>query len=138
MGTSKTQGKISIYRSTHNGGKIVLEIKDESSRSIFLNAEMGFEDFAKCVTGLSEVSVLFSLHNAENVGKRKIVEDRQVVYFGQHTDKETMSQWLKDNCQEDGWILDTYLGSKKSVEVVDGGVILLNYRVYKYVSEKEN
>jgi hypothetical protein len=43
-----------------------------------------------------------------------------------------LEQWLQDNAQEEGWIIDHYLGSQSSIDHMDGKTFL-NYSVHKYV-----
>jgi hypothetical protein len=48
-----------------------------------------------------------------------------------HSDREKMSKWIEDNCKEEGWRIDSYLGSQSSIGHRDGKTVL-NYSVYRY------
>jgi hypothetical protein len=72
------------------------------------------------------------LRGLEFVGKLRVSEPRRIEYPSNDSNREKMTQWLKDNAQEKGWIVSTYLGSQGSVERKDGK-IFLNYHVTKYI-----
>lgn len=117
--------------SRRSDDKIVISIEDEASRTEFVEVKLSPHDFAMAVTGLSFVKVTGSVRGLENVGKKKVTEKRSVVCPLDSYDKKDLSAWLEQNCSEQGWLLNTYLGSQGSVEYVDGGR-KLNYSVYKY------
>lgn len=120
--------------SRRSSDKIVISITDEASRSEFVEVELSPHDFAMAVTGLSFVKATGSVRGLENVGKKKVIEKRSVVCPLNSYDRKNLSAWLEQNCSEQGWLLDTYLGSQGSIENVDGGR-KLNYSVYKYVPD---
>ena len=128
------EGSVSIGRCNH--GYINIRIRDKASRGDFVDVRMSAEDFAGCITGLAEQDVVGSVKGLEYVGKNRITEARQALYPGKSYDKVMLAQWLRDNKQEDGWILSTYLNSQSSIQSVDGGT-QLNYSVTKYVDNVE-
>ncbi|WP_272677553.1 hypothetical protein, partial [Providencia sp. PROV076] len=77
-----------------------------------------------------------TVNELENVGKKKITENRSVICPIRSYEKGILRDWLINNKQEDGYILDPYLGSQSSIQMCDEGTVL-NYRVIKYV-EVEN
>lgn len=87
------------------------------------------------ITGLYSSDITAEVSGLDRVGKLKVRHPRRTEFTGDRKiayDKDGLSNWLKENHQEDGWILDTYLGSQRSRENV-GDKIFLNYAVYKFV-----
>ncbi len=131
----KINAAITISR--HHGnreGKIGITIRDEKSRIQFVDAEIGLSDFAEALTGLAEVPVNAEVRGLEFVGKVKVREDRSIVCPLACYDREKLSQWLRENAKEEGWMIDDYLGSKGSTESHEKGQ-LLRYAVFKFVDE---
>ncbi|EMA4781886.1 hypothetical protein U3C50_001606 [Providencia rettgeri] len=128
------KGKLTISRPSYgdNREKINIVVRDQASRLKFLSIEIDYADFTKCITGLSEVSCDLTVNGLENVGKKKITENRSVICPIRSYEKGILRDWLINNKQEDGYILDPYLGSQSSIKMCDEGT-LLNYRVIKYV-----
>lgn len=126
------KANISISRDSSN--KMRLRVQDETSRATFLEMEFSMADFMQALTGLAYTDAakaeVFAL---DVVGKQKVTEARSVVFPGVSYDRNEMSAWLKQNCQEEGWRLDSYLGSQSSIYQRDGKTVL-NYHVYRYVS----
>jgi hypothetical protein len=52
--------------------------------------------------------------------------------------KEVLSRWLKDNAKEEGWHINAYLGSQKSI--IGSGYgdvpVILNFHYYRYVESQ--
>lgn len=125
---------VSLTRDNHC--MYTLQVGDESSNTPIVKIRLTGEQFAFMVTGMymSELKAECSNH-LDRVGKKKIRESRSVVfpkdYPGNREDKEL---FIRDTCQESGWIVDSYLRSQSSVSY-KGGETILNYSVYKFVSE---
>ncbi len=130
------EGKISITRPSYGDGRnvIAIEIYDPASRTAFCRMQIDMADFAAALTGQSQMPVEMELRGLQNVGKKKITESRIALYPERLSNKEILAQWLKDNHQEEGWIIDTYLGSQRSISYKENG-IELRYSVYKFVDE---
>lgn len=128
------KGKLTISRPSYgdNREKINIVVMDQASRLKFLSIEIDYADFTKCITGLSEVSCDLTVNELENVGKKKITENRSVICPIRSYEKGILRDWLINNKQEDGYILDPYLGSQSSIQMCNEGTVL-NYRVIKYV-----
>ena len=123
--------QISIGRISNDTISIVIE--DESSRVKFLTIHMIPHDFAMALTGLSSVEVQAEVKNLVAVGKQKVSENRCVFYTGENKyDRKVIQEWLIATQQEQGWIMDSYIGSQSSIQHIDDKV-KVNYRVYKYV-----
>ncbi|MBQ0339640.1 hypothetical protein J9236_00095 [Providencia rettgeri] len=128
------KGKLTISRPSYGDDreKINIVVKCDVSKLRFLSLEIDYADFAKCITGLSEVDCELEVSGLENVGKKRITEQRSVICPIKSYEKRVLRDWLINNKQEDGYILDPYLGSQSSIKMCDEGTVL-NYRVIKYV-----
>lgn len=131
MSTKVIIGDISCCRDNHN--RIHIEVKCDASNVRFLDIHLSAEQFGKLVTGayLSEIPV--TVNQLDKVGLSKVVESRSVIYPKEFGNRDEQEQFIKDNCQEEGWIVSPYLRSQTSVKTVKG-MTTLNYSVYKYVS----
>ena len=127
--------KVQISVSRNSSGMVGLRVVDSASHIAFLDVSMTLEAFAEIITGLSYVEAEAEFRGLDNVGKIKIVEKRRVTCPLDTYDKIELSDWLDKNCQEEGWKLDTYLGSQGSVVRTQDGETVLNYSVIKYVTE---
>lgn len=124
------KGNMSITRNNRN--EIKVEVMDDSSRNRFVTVSMSAEDLTMMLTGLSMVEVNFEVKGLENVGKKRLSEKRSVQYNGKEYNKKILQAWLIENCQEEGWSLDPYLGSQSSIQY-GKDFVSLNYSVYKFV-----
>lgn len=97
---------------------------------------MGFADFAQALTGLSELDATATVRRLDVVGMKKVIEPRTIECPLKGYDRKELTSWLEENAKEDGWIIDTYLGSQGSVRYTDAGCVL-NYRVFKYIDAGE-
>jgi len=124
------KGSITISR--YSTGEIAIRIFDENSRSEFVSFEMTPHNFAVAVTGVAAVEGDFTVRGLANIGLTRVNEDRSIVCPIESYDKEKLAAWLLENAREDGWEIDTYLGSQNSVIRNERGTVL-NYRVFKFV-----
>jgi hypothetical protein len=133
MSKKSLKGTICISRPPYGDGRdmIRISIRDDLSHSNFLIVEIPHADFAKAITGLGYVPIDMEIRNLSGVGKKLISEPRSVICPIDTYQKDAYKAWLIDNMQEDGWIIDTYLGSQNSV-VREGEKTTLNYSVYRY------
>lgn len=109
-----------------------IRIGCDTSHTRFCELKLTAEQFAEAITGLHTSGIHGTVNGLDHVGKKRVREDRQVVAPDMGYSKEPYQKWLHENCSEEGWIIDAYLGSRNSTKSVDGGT-LLNYAVYKYV-----
>lgn len=126
---------LTISRPMFGDGRkeIRIKVRDEKSRNDFVELHISYEDFAAVVTGLSEVKCRGTVKGLENVGKEKVIEERKVEYPGsRHKSREELEQWLLEECQEEGWNVNAYLGSQSSLSY-NGDKLILKYLVYKFV-----
>jgi len=123
---------------TRNSSDVVrIAIQDEESRVKVAMVEMTPHDFAMALTGLSEVGASVEYGALANVGKRRVVEKRSATCPLKTYDKAELAAWLRENCREEGWAIDPYLGSQGSVVSLPGEGLRLNYRVVKFVDLAE-
>lgn len=112
--------------------KISICVQDHASHAQFLELEIDPAEFANALTGLSHVECTGEVRGLENVGKQIVSETRKVEYpHGGRPKRHELEAWLLLNCQEEGWIIDPYLGSQSSISNYDGKTFL-NYRVKRY------
>lgn len=128
-------GKLTISRRSDD--MIYIQITDESSKSRFVELELTTSNFAMAVTGLSHVECKLSVDRLDAVGKEKQVETRKALCPLNTYDREKLVQWIHQNCWEDGWEIDAYIGSQGSVTRVDDGT-LLRYKVFRYIDRVEH
>lgn len=122
---------------------IRIEIVDHDSRMKVIQLDMELSEFAKLITGRSEVPAGRAMFNDSGaIGKKRVYEKRRVYISddeiaaaGGSWPTSNLEQWLRDTQQEEGWLVDPYLGSQSSQarDPEIGGGAWLNYGVYKYV-----
>jgi len=130
----KIEAKITISKPQCSSGEryISIAIEDDASHLRFFQGKMSLEDFADCLTGHSYCTIEGEVGGLSNVGKTKVMERRTLECPLSGYGKGEDETWLIANGQEEGWILDSYLGSQNSVSHKDGKKFL-NYSVHKYV-----
>jgi hypothetical protein len=130
--------KLSIHRTTcsHEEDFISIEVADEASGLQFLSLEVSIANFGAAVTGLSHQECRGRARGLQYVGKKRITEKRQAIAPREH-DRDKLRQWLIDNKQEDGWLIDAYLGSQSSIRHNADDTVTLYYSVYKFVEVED-
>ena len=130
------KAKVTISRRSND--LVYLQIRDVSSNSDFVEVELELENYALLITGLSSIEGNMEVRGLANVGKTKVSESRSIVapHLGYETKK--FSEWLVANAQEEGWILNPYLSSQKSILNNSDGTKTINYTVYKFVDSDYN
>lgn len=128
----KYQANICIGRNSSD--EFTITIQDEGSRVLVCKATMDAATFAHALTGLANQPVMAESGPLEHVGKVRVRESRTIACpLGYSATKGDLAAWLIANASEDGWFIDTYLGSQGSVTHTDGGGCRLRYSVYKFV-----
>ncbi len=128
--------KANISISRWSNDRIGITIQDEASNIQFVDVSMNFSDFAEAITGHSNMPCEGEVRGLQYVGMERVCENRTVEYPLGGYNKADMRAWLETNCQEDGWLVNGYLGSQSSVIHKDGKTFL-NYSVTKYVPVAE-
>lgn len=134
MTDKQITANLTITRTSNSekGQEISIRIRDDKSGIQFFQGRIGLAEMMEVLTGLSEVEMTANVRITDNIGKSKITEKRSVVYAGNSKyTRSVFEQFLTDNCQEEGWMVNTYLGSQSSVSYRDGKTIL-NYSVFRY------
>ena len=131
--------KLTISRPQCSDGRkyISINITDGVSGIQFLDAEIELADFAEALTGFSCTPMKGDLRGLEHIGKTRVTEKREIVCPLRCYDRAELAAWLGDNAQEDGWIVNTYLGSQGAVRSHASGGQTLRYSVTKYVDPAE-
>lgn len=124
--------KAQVTISRRNNNKVYIGIEDSNSHIEFVEVELTLEDYAMIITGLSSVAGEVTYRGLDCVGKTRVTEPRRVKSGVSGCDKEEHKKWLEENCREEGWRLNSYLGSQRSLSYENGKTVL-NYSVYKYV-----
>lgn len=131
---------ISISRSTNSHGPnmVSISIEDRTSGIEFFDGDMTLEDFGSLVTGLSMRPIQAEVRGLQFIGKKQVHEPRKVVLpsslGGYRSRNEEVAPWIAANCQEEGWMLDLYLGSRDSIVYNHTTKeYTAHYSVYKYV-----
>jgi hypothetical protein len=131
---SNFKGSVSISRNSND--QVNIRIHDSASGTEFVDIQMTLENYALLITGLSRVEATGDVRGLDRVGKHRVIEQRSVVCpLVDVWDKKVFRQWLIENCQEEGWELNSYLDSQTSVSNNKDGTKTLNYSVVKYVED---
>lgn len=128
----KMKANVTISRGSDE--MVRIRITDEASRVEFAVLSMTVEHYGYAITGLSGQMAELEVRGLEHVGKRRVTEPRRATCPLETYNKEELARWLQENCQEQGWVISTYLGSQNSI-VRRNGMTELNYIVTKYVDE---
>ena len=111
--------------SRHDGDMIRVALYDEDSRIRFVEFEVSPENMMLALTGLSSLKVdKCEVGDFEKVGLVRVSEPRRYKLTKEERDAITLKsaysrgayeQWLIENKQEEGWYVDSYLGSQGSI-----------------------
>lgn len=120
---TKIKGQLTISRPISSSGEklISIRINDVDAGIEFLRLEIGLEEFAECLTGLSRQHCEFEVENLQNVGKR--IEREPLVFAipqcSYPNKKKVACETAKSLCN-DGWHAREYFDSKDSFFTEDG------------------
>lgn len=133
---TKLPAKLSISRVQTSKGDSYMRVSiiDANSGIEFTSVEVSLLQFMEALTGLCEVPCTHRTRNTDYLGKYYVSEPRTITAPHLGYNKEVYEEWLLNNAQEEGWIIDSYLGSQRSIKYKDGNAVL-NYRVFKYVDK---
>lgn len=133
----KVAGKAEVSCCRSSDGSIRLYVRDDASRLNVVELAMTPEQFAHIITGLFTSDVDAEFEHSDAIGLVRVQEERIVQDPSPHSTKSEKVQFLEENCQEEGWILDTYLGAQNSTYTSKAGIACIRYHVYKFVNPKE-
>lgn len=129
--SSEIKGKADLGISRNSHDRVSIRIRDDASGLNIVELELSLEEFALAVTGMFVPNVSATMTRDPHLGQECISERRTVLYPDGGYDKDKAEKFLIENCQEEGWILDTYLGAQNS-RIYRDGKTYLNYGVYRY------
>jgi hypothetical protein len=125
------QGALSI--SNPSTGGVNIRVEDELSGAQFLDLTISHEEFSRALGHLSSRPCEFEVRGLAYIGKQRVTEQRTAIAPDLGYDRQKYAAWLTENAQEEGWMLNTYLGSQSSIAAQKDGTQLLHYSVTKYV-----
>lgn len=111
------KGSITISRPSYGDGRelIVVQIRDGDSGERFLDVEIGYNDYAKLITGQSEIPCDLKVRNLDHVGKVRETDTIEFPFssvYCDNRDEKAIEEAKKYT--PDGWICDNYFGSQTS------------------------
>jgi hypothetical protein len=114
------KGQITISRPTWGDGRktIQITVKDCGSRVSFLTVDISYEDFAECLTGMSNVTCSLETRGLHNVGKVRETEPLTFKMPSKYGGKKEARQEVVKHTPE-GWTADNYFGSQDSFFYVE-------------------
>jgi DNA helicase TIP49 (TBP-interacting protein) len=124
------KAKVSISRGSDD--KVRIRIRDVESSIEFAEVALTMESYGYVITGLSEQEAELEVRGLQWVGKRNVTEQRIIECPLNSYNRDELRAWLRENAQENGWMLSDYLGSQDSV-TRKGDKTILRYSVTKYV-----
>ncbi len=119
----KIKTQLTIFRPQSGDGRkrILIRVEDRDSQISFLDIEIGLEDFAECLTGLSGVECEGIIRGLENVGKTK---EREKFEFElpEHNYSNQKENAVKEGKRltPEGWTLEECFSSQSSFCQKDG------------------
>lgn len=146
------KGQITISRPQFGNEEEVIRIvvRDEGSRTQFLEIDMTPEQFALALTGLSERPCKIEPFRLDTVGKIRESERITFVLPQDYLDRHKLSRYYKEEirkhmeldpeglfAQTDGWELSIYLGGQTSITSNHPDGIRINTSRTRYVERKE-
>lgn len=136
--------KLTISRPSGGGGEpyISLAVHDELSGMQFLDMRIGLADFSEAITGMGYVAAKGEVRGLQNIGKQRETEDAsatitkeeyQRITQGPYSDhKPKLAAYLEANHGREGWRVNGYLGSQRSI-LHSGDMVTLNFSHTRYV-----
>lgn len=121
---------------------ISIRIDDRASGITFFEGTIAPADFARALTGLAHMDFTEAeVRGLQNVGKHRESKDVSIEYVpqdedGQYPKREVLEQFVREHGKVDGWHVDPYLGSQRSVVRHDGKTTL-NYRIVRWVETSD-
>lgn len=131
MSRKTIAGEMCISRDNHNS--INIEMVCSESNTKFVHVRLTAEQFGMMVTGAYQSGIKIVVQDLDRVGKQKVIEHRQMVHPESYSNREAREQFLIDNAQEEGWILNPSLRSQQSVQYRGDAGTILCYTVHKYI-----
>lgn len=146
----KLDVEIRVGRVYTNKGEdyLHLTLEDDISGIQFADIEMSFEDFGRMLTGSGTV-VRGEFMGLESIGKVREYEKATVVISTDEylkivggvpyaDQQKVLGKWLEQNHSREGWQVNTYLGSRGSIEHdYQDKQYKLNFGYTRYVDKQD-
>lgn len=123
---------VTISRVTGDEVRIRISIRDNASRQEFVEVYLNPADFAMAVTGLAMVDAKGSVCGLDHVGRFK--ETKSATLKAPSYNREEATAYVEAHGGEEGWFVDSYLGSRGSLVVKTDGTYA-HYSLYRYVDK---
>ena len=123
--------KAQVTINSGSDDKVRISFVDVLSGIEFAEVTMEPAVFGRVITGLAFQEAELEVRGLENVGKQRVTEARRILCPLKSYSRTVLQEWLKNNAQEEGWKLSTYLGSQNSITCTENGT-WLRYSVTKY------
>ncbi|AXN57822.1 hypothetical protein KASHIRA_01680 [Serratia phage vB_SmaM-Kashira] len=134
------RGQLSISRRDGGGvpARVTIKIRDEVSRTDFVEIEIPFDEFARALMGSAERPMGYRTKGLDVIGKERINENRKMIVDNVGYDKDVYSKIIDRDFKEEGWKACSYLGSKNSITRLGDEKVQLSFVVSKYEESKDN
>lgn len=124
---------------------IDLTIEDEVSGIEFASVQLSLADFGLMMTGGTARKLKAELRGLESIGKVREYRPAKITLSEAEYEEltkgvkwserdEVVAKWLRENHQWDGWSINTYLGSRGSIETdYKTKIVTINIGYTRYV-----
>ncbi len=128
------KAKITISKTSggSDGPTVAVTLTDDLSGISFFRGEMSLHNYAECITGLGNVEIDAEVRGLEYVGMKRVTESREIECPLLDYKRDVLSRWLSDNAQEEGWLVNSYLGGQGQV-IRERDKTILRYHATKYI-----
>lgn len=129
---------VQLTISRNSAGTVTVSVRCVRSRVEFLDMEMTTVDFANALFSMAFQPGVATLRGLDVLGKKLETRPRRAIIpagveFPYTSDRDYEAEWLLANCQEPGWEICTYLGSRDSIVRNPDGSTTVNYSVMRYL-----
>ena len=112
---------------------IGIVIRDESSRLTIAEIELTPEQFGLAITGLCVDGLACdSCVEDPRLGRKLVIENKQVTVDNLGTDIRLYRQYLEANCSEPGKFIAWNPSSQHAKKYLVDGKVVLNYSLHSY------
>lgn len=132
-------GKITITKPCSNIEEdyISIAIKDETSKTKFLEVKMSLERFAECLMGVANTDCKLKYNRLDSVGKikqtRRVSVDVTMHGYAPH---QHVLEGIAGHNTPDGWEYSNSFGSKDNFSY-KGDEIYFHFTIFRYVDPED-
>ncbi len=119
----KHKAQLTISRPSYGDDrkKIIIAVRDTDAAVRFLKLEINYDDFTKCLTGLSEVPCDVEYGDLDKVGKKREMKSLEFMLPApKYKMKKDVVEELAKAAAPEGWTPSLYFGSQDSFFKRDG------------------